>query len=450
MSAGSKVFYRDPHKQYPTAKRGKGVFIYDEHDKDYLDGSSGALVVNVGHGNEEIIEAVHKQMRAISFAHTSQFQTDVLVEYANRLAPLLPGELEYTYFVAGGSEAVDTAIKMARQYQVDRGKASKHKVIGRWTSFHGHTMGALSAGGYGDWRKYHAPNLLDFPHIQPPLCYRCPFGHTPDTCQHQCAAQLEDAILREGPENVAAFIFEPVIGSSAGATVAPAAYYRKVSEICQKYDVLMIVDEVMCGFGRTGTLFASEHWELQPDLMVTGKGISSGYAPLGAVMVHPKIFETLKEGAARRFVHGFTSSGNPVSVTAGLAVLNFLQQHAVLEKMKETSVYLQQRLQQLQNQHPIIGDVRGIGLMWGIELVRNRETREPFAPELQVTGQTVSTAFANGLIVYPSQKFHLGRYGDCIIIAPPLIITREEIDLLIERLEQTLCVIEEKFASHLY
>ncbi|WP_126425225.1 aspartate aminotransferase family protein [Brevibacillus marinus] len=450
MNPGSKVFYRDPHKQYPTAKRGKGVFIYDENEKDYLDGSSGALVVNVGHGNEEIIEAVHKQMRAISFAHTSQFQTDVLVEYANRLAPLLPGELEYTYFVAGGSEAVDTAIKMARQYQVERGKTSKHKVIGRWTSFHGHTIGALSVGGYADWRKFHSPNLLAFPHIQPPLCYRCPFGHTPDSCQHQCAAQLEDAILREGPENVAAFIFEPVIGSSASATVAPPVYFQKVSEICKKYDVLLIVDEVMCGFGRTGTLFASEHWNLQPDLMVTGKGISSGYAPLGAVMVHPKVFETLKEGSARRFVHGFTSSGNPVSVSAGLAVLNFLQQNAVLEKVKHTSAYLEKRLKQLQDHHPIIGDVRGIGMMWGVELVRNRASREPFPPELQVTAQTVSAAFANGLIVYPSQKFHLGRYGDSIMIAPPLIITMDEIDLLIERLEKTLHEIGMKLEAYLY
>ena len=329
----SKIFYRDLNKEYPIAVRGSGIYIYDRDGREYLDGSSGALVVNVGHGNKEIIDAVYEQMNKISFAHTSQFQTDVLIEYAEMLAKEAPGELNYAYFVAGGSEGVDTAIKLARQYHVEQGATSKYKVIGRWTSFHGHTLGALSAGGYSYWRDPQIPNLIPFPHIQSPLCYHCPFGLTPETCQTQCALELEQTILREGPDNISAFIFEPIIGSSASAVIAPDSYYKIIEEICRKYDILLIADEVMCGFGRTGEIFSTNHWGLQPDIIVSGKGISSGYAPLGLVMAHQKIYDTIKKGSGR-FLHGFTSSGNPVSVAAGLAVLKFMQTHHLPQKAK--------------------------------------------------------------------------------------------------------------------
>lgn len=442
----SNVFYRDLNKDYPVAKYGQGVFIYDEKGQDFLDGSSGALVANLGHGLREVIEPIYEQMKQISFAHTSQFKTNVLEEYAERISQITPGDVNYSYFVSGGSEAIDTAIKLARQYQMERGKSTKYKVISRWTSFHGHTLGSLSVGGYASWRRPHDPNLMTSYHINPPNCYHCPLGLEYPSCQTKCASELEDIILREGPDTVSAFLFEPIIGASVSAVVAPDSYFEIVSEICKKYDILLIVDEVMCGFGRTGEYFSINHWNIVPDIIVCGKGIGSGYAPLGAVIVNKKIFETYKNGSGK-FIHGFTYSGNPVSATAGLAVLNYMQNNDLLEKVKEHSSYLEKSLKQRTARFDWIGDIRGKGMMWGIEFVRNQKTGEMFDPQLNLTNRTVREAFNHQLIVYPSQKFHLGVQGDSILIAPPLIISRAEIDQLIDRLVSTLQSVENQWIS---
>lgn len=442
----SHVFYRDLNKKYPTAVSGKGVFITDKEGKDYLDGSSGALVVSVGHGNQEIINAMIEQMNRISFAHTSQFQTEVLVEYAGLLAEQAPGDLEYAYFVAGGSEGMDTAIKLARQYHVERGAATKYKVIGRWPSFHGHTFGALSVGGYTYWRNPHIPNLIPTVHIQGPVCRHCPYGLEPKSCAIQCAQELERTILREGPENISAFVFEPVIGSSASAVAAPDEYYRLVEEICKKYDVVLIADEVMCGFGRVGEIFASNLWGIKPDITVSGKGISSGYASLGLVMASSKMVETIRSGTGR-FLHGFTSSGNPISMSAGLAVLKYMLAHDLPAKVRNQERIWAQKLGQLQERFEFIGDIRGKGLMWGIEFVQDRTSMRPYPPEMNLTAKVVATAFKNGLIVYPSQKFVDGRAGDSVMIAPPLIISAEEMDELNHRLFISLEQVENLLLS---
>ncbi|MFD1039409.1 aspartate aminotransferase family protein [Virgibacillus byunsanensis] len=437
MTSTSNVFYRDLNKNYPIASRGEGIYIYDSNKKKYLDGSSGALVANVGHGQKEIFDSMYEQMKSISFAHTSQFRTIVLEEYASKLSKITPGEIKYSYFVSGGSEALDTAIKMSRQYQLERGRSSKYKIIARWTSFHGHTLGALSVGGYAEWRRPQEPNLIPVHHINPPNCFRCPLSLEYPSCQVKCALELEEMILREGPETISAFVFEPIIGSSASAVIAPSEYFKVVSEICKKYDILMIADEVMSGFGRTGEYFACNHWGIKPDIIISAKGISGGYAPLGAVLVHEKIYKAFKSGSGR-FVHGFTHSGNPVSVSAGLATLKFIIKHDLLNNVKKLSSYLEGELKRLADEFSIIGDVRGKGFMWGLELVSDNKEMSFFDPELKVTNNLVKICFENGLIVYPSQKFHYGVYGDSIMIAPPIIISKDEIDELISLLRKSL------------
>lgn len=439
------VFGRNLRKNYPIAASGNGIYIYDKEGKDYLDGSSGALVVSLGHGNKEIIETVYEQMNEISFAHTSQFHTEILQKYAKKLSIIAPGQLNYAYLVAGGSEGVETALKLARQYYTEKGQPEKHKVIGRWPSFHGHSLGALSVGGYTNWRKPHHPNLIPFPHINAPINT---LGSDEEIRDYaiQCAKELEETILREDPDSISAFIFEPIIGSSASAIVAPNEYFKIVEQVCNKYDILLIADEVMCGFGRAGEIFASNIFGMKPDIIVSGKGISSGYAPLGLVMAHEKIYTTIKNGSGR-FIHGFTSSGNPVSSAAGLAVLNYIEKYEVLSNVKKMSLYLEQKLLKLYKQFNFVGNIRGIGLMWGIEFIANKEEEKRFPRSKNFTSLVVSECFRNGLIVYPSQMFRADGTGDSIMIAPPLIITEQEIDLLMKRLNKSLEVIESKVFS---
>lgn len=440
--SSTNVFRRDLTKTYPIAVKGERVYIYDESGKQYLDGSSGALVVSLGHGNKEIIVAMYEQMSKISFAHTSQFHTEVLEKYAQKLSTIAPGNLNYAYLVAGGSEGIDTAIKLARQYFVEIGKHSKHKVIGRWPSFHGHTLGALSVGGYTNWRQPHIPNLIPFPHVKAPINT---LGTEEDkrNVAIRSANELEELILREGPNNIAAFIFEPVIGSSASAIVAADEYYKMIEEICEKYDILLIADEVMCGFGRVGEIFASSIWRMKPDITVSGKGISSGYAPLGLVMVHEKIHDALKDGSGR-FIHGFTSSGNPISASAGLAVLNFIEKHQVLNNVKNMEQYLRKRLSELYDEFDFIGNIRGKGLLWGIEFIANKTDKNLFPRSKQFTNLAVRECFNNGLIVYPSQMFYPDGTGDSVMIAPPLTITKDEVDDLMNRLIKSLNSLKSK------
>ncbi len=430
------VFYRNPRKFYPTAERGKGIYIYDSEGKEYIDGSSGAVVVNIGHGVKEIQEAMIEQAELISFCHGSQFTTDKAVELADKICALAPPGMERVYYNSGGSEAVETAIKMARQYQVDRGVPSKFKVISRWTSYHGNTLGALALGGHTGRRKYYQPMIMHTPHIVPCYCYRCPFDLKPDTCQVECAKDLEKMILLEGPDSVSAFIAEPVVGATAGALIPKDVYFQKIREICSKYDVLLIVDEVMTAIGRTGKNFAMMHWDVNPDMIIAGKGLGSGYTPINTVITTKRVHSTIKEGNGA-FVHGHTYSQNPCSCAIASAVLDYVRDNDLVNRSAQMGTYLLEKLKDL-SKHSIVGDVRGLGLFAGVELVKEREGKVPFDAKANINVRIGSRAFQKGLICYPGGGGADGIRGDHILLAPPLIITEEEIDRLVGILDESI------------
>lgn len=436
MSNQDHVFYRDPRKHYPTAVRGEGVSIYDAEGKRYIDGSGGAVVVCIGHGVPEIQEAMRAQAAQIAFTHGTQFTTEAAVRLAERIAGLAPPGLERVYYLSGGSEAVETAVKMARQYQVDRGKPSKYKVISRWSSYHGNTLGALALSGHTGRRRYYQPLIQHTPHIAPAYCYRCPFGRSPDSCSLECAEDLERTILYEGPDSVSAFMAEPVVGATAGAVVPRDGYLERIREICDAYDVLFIADEVMTGIGRTGRSFGVDHWGVAPDLIVCAKGLASGYSPLYCVLATEAIHRTIKEGNGA-FIHGHTYAQNPLSCSIGLAVLDFIERHGLVERSRRLGSILLEHLRGLA-ELPMVGDVRGLGLFAGLELVQDKASRTPFEPSAGVNARVASKAFQKGLIVYPGSGGADGISGDHILLAPPFVITEAEIEELTDILKQSI------------
>lgn len=430
------VFYRNPRKFYPTAERGEGIYIYDNEGKEYIDGSSGAVVVSIGHGVKAIQDAMIKQAELISFCHGSQFTTGKAIELADKICALAPSGLERVYYNSGGSEAVETAIKMARQYHIDRGVPSKFKVISRWTSYHGNTLGALALGGHTGRRKYYQPMIMHTPHIVPCYCYRCPFNLKPEACQVECAEDLERMILYEGPDSVSAFMAEPVVGATAGALIPKDGYFQKIREICDKYDILLIVDEVMTGIGRTGKNFAVMHWNVSPDMIVAGKGLGSGYTPINTVITTEKVHSAIKEGNGA-FVHGHTYSQNPCSCAIASAVLDYVRDNDLVNRSARMGIYLLDKLKEL-NKHSIVGDVRGMGLFAGVEIVKDSKTREPFDPKSKINTRIGSRAFEKGLICYPGGGGADGIKGDHILLAPPLIITKEQTDKLVAILDESI------------
>ena len=440
MHKKGHVFYRNLHRSYPLVDRGEGVYLYDSQGRRYLDGSGGSLVVSIGHGVKEVAEAALSQMEKVSFAHTSQFTSAPQEELAEALAKLAPGDLNRVIFVSGGSEATESAIKLARQYHLERGKTKKYKIIGRWRSFHGATLGALSAGGQTVRRAPFNPLLLDFPHIPPAYCYRCPYGRPYPGCDLECAWELERAVIGEGVETISAFIAEPIVGAAAGALVPPPEYFRIIREVCDRYDILFIADEVMTGMGRTGMPFAIEQWGVTPDMIITGKGISSGYAPLGAVIVSDRICRVI-EGGSGAFIHGHTYMGHPLSCAIGLAVLRYLEDHRLIERAKRMGEALMAELEQLKG-HPLVGDVRGKGLMAALELVVDKASKTPFPRDLRVAEAVAGQAFQKGLILYPGSGGADGLNGDHILIGPPFIISEPEIKEMVRTLGEALDEIE--------
>jgi adenosylmethionine-8-amino-7-oxononanoate aminotransferase len=430
------VFYRNPTKYYPEADRGEGIYIIDTQGKRYIDGCGGAVVVSIGHGSHKVREAMLEQADKVAFTHGSQFTTRAAKELSARLAGMAPKGLNRVYFLSGGSEAIETSIKMARQYQVDRGRGSKYKVISRWSSYHGNTLGALALSGHTGRRKYYQPLIQHTPHIGPAYCYRCPFGRTPETCALECAEELEKAILYEGPDSVSAFIAEPVVGATAGAVVPRDGYFQRIREICSAYDVLLIVDEVMTGIGRTGRNFGIDHWEVAPDLLVCAKGLASGYSPLFCVIASEAVHRTIREGSGA-FIHGHTYSQNPLSCAIGLAVLDTLQEEGLIQRSAEMGQVLLDALQGLSS-HPIVGDIRGLGLFAGVEFVQDKQTKAPFAPGQKVHARITERAFAHGLIVYPGSGGADGVHGDHILLAPPFIVTREQIAEMVAILDRVI------------
>jgi adenosylmethionine-8-amino-7-oxononanoate aminotransferase len=435
------VFYRNLKKYYPTVDRGEGVYIYDTEGKRYIDGTSGAAVVGIGHGVKEIAEAMIQQAGRISFSHGSQFTSQAAVDLASKLVRFSPKGLTRVYYLSGGSEAVETAVKMARQYHVEAGKPGKYKVISRWTSYHGNTLGALALSGHTERRKYYLPLLQHTPHIAPAYCYRCPFGHAAGECRLECALDLEKTLLYEGPDSVSAFIAEPVVGATAGALVPKIGYFQKIREICDRYDILFISDEVMTGMGRTGRNFGIDHWDVTPDMIVVGKGLSSGYTPIYTVIVKEEIYQTIKGGSGA-FVHGHTYGQNPLSCAVASAVIDYLMKHELVSRSARIGEYLISALQFLKK-HDFVGDIRGKGLFAGIEFVKSKETKEPFDPKLKLNGLISNRAFEKGLIVYPGGGGADGIRGDHILLAPPLIISEKQIDQMVSILDETFSEISQ-------
>ncbi|MGH9460134.1 MAG: aspartate aminotransferase family protein, partial [Vicinamibacteria bacterium] len=365
----------------------------------------------------------------------TMFTTEALEELCGALVELLPGDLDKVYLVAGGSEATETALKLARQYHLARGKPNKHRMIGLWPSYHGNTLAALSVGGRAPLRAPYEPLLSDFPHVPAAYCYRCPWKSHPSNCGVLCAEELEALIERDGAENFAAFIAEPVSGAAAGAAVPPPEYFPRIREICDRYDLLFIADEILTGLGRTGRYFAMEHHGVVPDILLMGKGLSGGYAPVGAVAVNHRLIDAIRE-KFDSFTHGFTFSHHPVVAAACRETVAILKREDLVNRVERLGAYFQKKLGSLER-FSFVGDIRGRGLLAGIELVRDLETKEPFPRSRKLVEEITALAFRNGLLVYPSTGCADGVDGDLITLAPPFVIDEERIDLIVERLEKT-------------
>ncbi|MDJ0810725.1 MAG: aspartate aminotransferase family protein [Desulfobacterales bacterium] len=440
MEACDHVFYRNLRKVYPVADRAEGVYIWDTEGHRYIDGSGGACVVSIGHCVPEILEAMETQFKRVPFVHSSHFTNPAACELGTLLHAMAPDKsLNRTYFLSGGSEAVESAVKLVRQYWREAGRPDKYKVISRWSSFHGNTTGALALGGHTARRSHYLPIFQHTPHIEPAYCYRCGFKETPDTCDLQCADELERCIKHEDPESVGAFIAEPVVGATAGAVVPKDGYWQRIRQICDEYEIKLIADEVMTGIGRCGHNFGIEHWGVVPDLIVMAKGLSSGYTPLGAVMVREEIHATIKNGSGV-FVHGHTYGQNPLSTAIGAAVLRYIQAHGLVERSHRMGIHLMEKLATLETLE-IVGDIRGMGLFAGIELVRDKTSRAWFERDLKVNMQVANEAFKRGLITYPGNGGVDGIHGDHILLAPPFTISAEQIDEMVDILGEAITAV---------
>ncbi len=435
------IFYRNMKRSYPLMKRAEGVYIFDSKGRRYIDGVGGIAVVNIGHAVKEILEAMTEQAKKACFIYNGQFVTEPAINLARKIVELSPPGLSRIFLVSGGSEAIETALKMARQYHIETGHPCKYRVIARWTSYHGNTIAALSLSGRPSWRKNFIPLLLNFPHIAPPYCYRCPFAKEYPHCGIDCACDLERVIKLEGPDSISAFIAEPIIGTTAPGVTPPPEYYEIIRKICDKYNVLMIMDEVITGFGRTGKNFGINHWNVIPDIIVTGKGISSGYAPLAAVIVHEKIYEAFVKGSGS-FAHGYTYAEHPLSCAVGLAVQEHIEENNLVERAARIGSRMLQKLSRL-SELPILGDIRGKGLLLGIEFVRDKEKKTPFERELQVQEKIVELCFKKGLVLVPGVPGNVdGILGDQIQITPPFILTEEVMDEFIDILKESIIEVQ--------
>lgn len=429
----TNVFYRAPNKKLMIVERGEGIYLYDSEGNKYIDGSSGAAVSNLGHGNTEVVNAVAEQMQKVAFSHLSRWSPIPLEKLADLVAEIAPGSLNKLYPVSGGSEATEAALKMARQYYIERdGQSSKYRIISRWKSFHGNTIGALSMTGDKRRKKY-TPLLLNFPHIAPAYCYRCPFDLKPETCSVECAHDLERCLKMEGQEYVAAFIGEPVGGAACGAIVPHKDYYKIIRQICDQYDILMIDDEVMAGFGRCGSMFAINDYGVVPDIMCAAKGMSAGYAPFGAVIAKEEIYNTFKNGSGI-FVHGHTYAGNPLAASAALSVIQILLRDKIAENSKTVGEYILSQLKEKILPFSFVGDVRGKGMLLGVEFVKDKATKEPFPAKDGIAEKITVTLVKHGVIVYPGTGNADGENGDQFLLAPPLIMTKDQADEMMEKM----------------
>jgi adenosylmethionine-8-amino-7-oxononanoate aminotransferase len=435
----SSLFSRNLRKTYPIAVSGDGCWILDAAGRRFLDASGQAAVVNIGHGVKEIGEAMARQSGSLAFAHTSQFHSRPAERLAARLLAMAPPNFHQggrVYFTSGGSEAAETAIKLARQYFLEKGQVARYRVLSRRQSYHGSTIGAMTVSGNAARRVPCAPLLAEWGHAAPCFCYHCPFGKTFPDCGIACAEDLDILLNEADAHTAAAFIFEPVVGATLGAAVPPEGYAARIAEICRGRGILLIADEVMSGMGRTGKVFAVEHWGITPDMILVGKGIASGYAPLGAVLVAPHVVEAFEQGSGA-FQHGFTYQSHPVSVAAGNAVLDYLESQKLFARVTPAGDVLRALLHPLA-EHKHVGEVRGLGLLIGIEFVQDNVTREPFAKEQSIAEKIRQAAFEEGVLVYPTQGCVDGTRGDHILLAPPFTISTEESGIIASALHAAL------------
>ncbi|HEY0838464.1 MAG TPA: aspartate aminotransferase family protein [Azospirillum sp.] len=423
----SHVFHRHTRASYPVAVGGRGLHLFDANGRRYLDASGGAAVSCLGHGHPRVIEAIKRQAEQLAYAHTSFFTSQPAEELADTLAASGPEGLDRVYFVSGGSEAVEAALKMARQYHLESGQPQRHHVIARWQSYHGNTLGALAAGGNLWRRKPFEPLLVDMPHVSACYAYR---GRRDDESEEayglRVADELEAEILRLGPDTVAAFIAETVVGATLGAVPPVPGYFKRVREICDRHGVLLILDEVMCGMGRTGTLYACEQEGITPDLVTIAKGLGGGYQPIGALMVHRRIFEAIRDGSGF-FQHGHTYLGHPIACAAALEVQRVIAEDDLLANVRRQGAALSDALTARFGNHPHVGDIRGRGLFQAIELVADRTTKEPFDPARAVNTRIKADAMKRGLLCYPMGGTVDGRRGDHVLLAPPFTVTADDV-----------------------
>ncbi|WP_133487668.1 aspartate aminotransferase family protein [Aliiroseovarius marinus] len=434
----SHIFPRHCKSAPPIATRGDGIYIIDSKEKRYLDGSGGAAVSCLGHSDPDVAKAMHDQIDRLSFAHTGFLTSEPAESLADRLIAHAPEGIERVYLVSGGSEAVEAALKLSRQYMIETGQPQRTRFIARKQSYHGNTLGALGTGGNMWRREPFDPLMMSASHIDPCYEYRLrQEGETEEDYGLRAANALEEEILRVGPETVIGFLAEPVVGATAGAVPAVKGYFKRIREICDQYGILLILDEVMCGMGRTGTLFACEQDEISPDIITIAKGLGAGYQPIGAMLCTGAIYDAIAQGSGF-FQHGHTYIGHPVAAAAADAVVRKLTEGGMVARAAKMGTRLNDALHAEFGQHPHIGDIRGRGMFRGLEIVADRDSKAPFDPSRGIAGRLKKQAFKNGLICYPMSGTIDGQHGDHVLLAPPFIISDEQIDELVGKLSKSL------------
>lgn len=422
---------------------GEGIYLFDQNGQKYLDFSGSPQACCLGHGDRRVTQAVAEQMNKVALAFSTYWINEREGELAVKVLKRAPKNLTRIQFVNSGSEANESAIKLAQQYHVETGNPAKHLVISRWQSYHGMTVAALSVSGFTSRRAKFGSLLFPWPKIDAPLCYRCPYKLSYPSCGVLCAKALDRLINQIGAQYISAFIAEPIGGASSGAMVPVPEYYPMIREICDKHNVLFIDDEIICGFGRTGKWFGIDHWGVPPDIMTTAKGMSGAYVPLAAILISDRIAQAF-EKTGGKFINAFTTAGNPVSCAAGIAVLDIIEKEKLVARSARMGEYLHQHAREKLAHHPSVGDIRGKGLLMGVELVKDKKTREPFAPTLLASSRVHRLAMEKGCMVYPVTGVEQGIAGDEIMMAPPYIITEKEIDTALEMVDEALTDFEKE------
>jgi adenosylmethionine-8-amino-7-oxononanoate aminotransferase len=437
--------HRDWDRSFPVIMHAEGIYLYDQDGKRYIDGSGGSSVVTtIGHGIMEVSKAMAEQAEKFSFYPAHAFTNQPFLDLSDLVVSLAPGELKNNsrvWLTCTGTDATDDAVRLARQYWVESGRPSKYQIISRWQAFHGNNISVAGFSGITSRRSLFQPMYIDSPHIPPAFCYRCPFEKTYPSCNLLCARSLETTIRQQNSDNIAAFIAEPEVGAALACVPAPDGYFQIIREICTRYDILFIDDEVMTGWGRTGSLWGIEHWGVTPDIIATAKGMTAGYTPLSAVIARDEIWSVLEKKHSP-FKAGHTLNANAVSCAAGLVVIQYILDHHLVENSKARGEQLTAGLNSMMDRHPSLGDVRGKGLMVGFELVKARATKEPYDPAKHVSVLLERAALQRGLVTYPCTGSIEGVAGDMVLMAPPLVINGAEIDEILKILDESLTEVE--------